>query len=311
MTALTTHTGIGNEVFAIHHLGAFRALAPETIPFFGFLDFIPNVRFITDPELLPVGNLKVLALPHAHSGPTSRNAEAGGDKGSRNTLVGRKVTEMVGEGGFDMIWIHNTVRGSVYSNGRVLENHGVDLCPPSKPSPRRHTGLYEGLGVPIIAGDVHVPQEVGPVTYLGAPHPVRFGDTWLPRFMLFEDEVGLKSISIDAIQKHSLTLTGPESCEDALEEVGGGDQVKIIVRLARDEMGMWQSLRESLFAQAGKVGASIESIAMQCYEETNLPEKEVDLASANLSVKETYDRYCKENLISSRLAEAGSRILGS
>ncbi len=299
-----------SQEFEVYILKGNHDYTEEHLPFFGFLDLLPNVRFISDPELLNVGGTPVLAVPHAHSGPATRFGEAGTDKGSRNTLVGRVVTDMVRQGGFDMIWIHNTVRGSIYSNGKVMENHGVDLTPPSKPSPRRHSGLYEGIGVPIIAGDVHVPQEVGPVTYLGAPHPVCFGDGWLPRFMLFDPQKGLKSIPIDSIQKHSFTLVGPEACEEALEEVGGGDQIKVIVRLAREDMGMWQSIRESLFAQAGRAGATIESISMQCYEETYLPDKNMNPADAELTVRQTYDEYCKENMISTRLSAAGVRILG-
>jgi len=295
--------------FEVYILKGNHDYTEEHLPFFGFLDLLPNVRFISDPELLDVGGTKVLALPHAHHASASRKGEAGTDPGSVNTLVGKKVTTMVADGGFDLIWIHNTVRGSMYSNGRVLENHGVDLTPPSKPSPRRHSGLYEGANVPIIAGDVHVPQQVGPVTYLGAPHPVCFGDSWLPRFMLYDPDSGLRSIAIDSIQKHSLTLVGPEACDDALDAVGGGDQLKIIVRLAREEMGMWQSLREALFSQAAKVGATIEAISMQCYEETFLPDKDVTASDANLSKKETYEVYCQENLVSSRYTEAGSRIL--
>jgi predicted phosphodiesterase len=298
-----------SQDFEVYILKGNHDYTEEHLPFFGFLDLLPNVRFLSSPELIDVGGTSVLAIPHAHSGPATRFGEAGTDQGSRNTLVGRVVTGMVREGGFDMIWIHNTVRGSVYSNGKVMENHGVDLTPPSRPSPRRHSGLYEGAAVPIIAGDVHVPQKVGPVTYLGAPHPVCFGDKWLPRFMVSCPENGLKSIPIDSIQKHSLTLVGPEACEDAFEDVGGGDQIKVIVRLARDEMGMWQSLRESLFKQAARSGGSIESMSMQCYEETFLPDQMRDAVSTEMSIRETYGEYCKENMVSTRLASVGARIL--
>lgn len=295
------------EEFEVYLLKGNHDYSEEHQPFFGFLDLLPNVRFITDPELLNVGGTSVLALPHAHSTTTRRRGEAGGDPGSLNTLTGSRVTQMVADGGYDMMWIHNTVRGSTMSNGRVMEDHGVDLCPPSKPSPRRHTGLYENSGVPIIAGDVHVPQEVGPVTYLGAPHPICFGDNWLPRFMLW-DGSSLKNIHIDSVQKHALVLTGPEACEDALEDVGGGDQVKVLVRLDREDMGKWSSLRESLFSQASAIGASIEAISMQATASSVLPEKDTE-ADLALSKQETYEHYCKENLVSSRLTEVGSRIL--
>lgn len=291
--------------FEVYILKGNHDYTEEHLPFFGFLDLLPNVRFISDPELLDVGGTKVLALPHAHGTSTSRHGEAGGSQGSPNVLTGSKVTGMVDAGGYEMIWIHNTVRGSLMANGRVMENHGVDLCPTE---PRRHTGLYEGAQVPIIAGDVHVPQEVGPVTYLGAPHPVCFGDNWLPRFGLW-DNGEMRFIPIDAVQKHSIEIVGPSAVEGALDDVGGGDQVKVVVRLTRDDMAQWQQIREDLFAQARRANASIESCAMQCLEETFLPDEVVPVEVARLSVRETFDQYVQENMVSDLLAATGRRIL--
>lgn len=291
--------------FEVYILKGNHDYTEEHLPFFGFLDLLPNVRFISDPELLDVGGTKVLALPHAHGTATSRHGEAGGSQGSSNVLTGTKVTSMVDKGGYEMIWIHNTVRGSLMANGRVMENHGVDLCPTE---PRRHTGLYEGAQVPIIAGDVHVPQEVGPVTYLGAPHPVCFGDNWLPRFGLW-DNGEMRFIPIDAVQKHSVEIIGPSAVDGVLDNVGGGDQVKVVCRLAREDMGQWQDIRQTLFSQAQERGASIESISMQCLDETFLPDAKPDASTLRQSAKETYSTYVKENLVSEALAKVGSRIL--
>jgi UDP-2,3-diacylglucosamine pyrophosphatase LpxH len=293
------------QEFEVYILKGNHDYTEEHLPFFGFLDLLPNVRFISDPEVIQVGDSRVLALPHAHSTATSRFGQAGGDQGSLNTLTGRRVTDLVRDEHYDMIWIHNTVRGSTMANGRCMDNHGVDLCPDE---PRRHTGLYEGAQVPIIAGDVHVPQEVGPVTYLGAPHPICFGDTWLPRFILW-DAGELVSIPIDAVQKLAVEIVGPSAVEGALSEVGGGDQVKVTVRLARDDMGQWQDIREDLFRQATAAGASIEAISMQCLDETFIPETHTDAEVVRLTAAETYAAYCKENMVSDSLREVGARII--
>ncbi len=293
------------QEFEVYILKGNHDYTEEHIPFFRFLDLLPNVRFINDPELIEVGGTRVLALPHAHGTATSRNGEAGGAQGSANTLTGSKVVAMAKELDYDMIWIHNTVRGSTMANGRCMDNHGVDLVTQDK---RRHAGVYDGQ-VPIIAGDVHVPQEVGPVTYLGAPHPICFGDDWLPRFILWDGN-SLESVSIDSVQKHAIELIGPSSVEGALDDVGGGDQVKITCRLARDDMGLWQDIRRDLFAQAEARSASIEAVSMQCLDETFLPDHDLSAESSRMTTGEAYNTYVKENMVSEALSEVGARIIG-
>ncbi len=293
------------QEFEVYILKGNHDYTEEHLPFFRFLDLLPNVRFINDPELLDAGGTRVLALPHAHSTATSRNGEAGGAQGSTNTLTGSKVVAMVKDLDYDMIWIHNTVRGSTMANGRCMDNHGVDLVPQDK---RRHAGAYSGQ-VPIIAGDVHVPQEVGPVTYLGAPHPICFGDDWLPRFILWDGD-SMESVSIDSVQKHAVEVIGPSSVTGALDDVGGGDQVKITCRLSREDMGLWQDIRKQLFEQAEARGASIEAVSMQCLDETFLPDQAPVAASARMSRGQAYHTYVKENMVSESLSKVGARIIG-
>ncbi len=298
--------------FEVYILKGNHDYTEEHLPFFKFLDYMPNVRFISDPELVDVGGIRILALPHAHGTTTQRAGEAGGSQASSNILTGTKVTSLVKQGGFDYIWIHNTVRGSLMSNGRVMEKTGVDLCPPTGGDPgkqRRWKGVYEGAGAPILAGDVHVPQEVGPVTYLGAPHPICFGDNWLPRLVLMDSEKGIKSIPIDSIQKHSLTFLGPAEADSDLSEVGNGDQLKIVVMLNRADMGLWAEIRKKLFDAADKRGASIESISMQSVETTFLPESHTNPELARLTRGEAYEAYCKENMVSEDLEVTGQRYM--
>lgn len=299
--------------FEVYMLKGNHDYTEEHMPFFRFLDYMPNVRFICDPELLDVGGINILALPHAHNTTTQRAGEAGGSQASSNVLTGKKVTDLVRKGGYDYIWIHNTVRGSLMSNGRVMENAGVDLCPPTsgqESNRRRWKGVYEGAGVPILAGDVHVPQEVGPVTYLGAPHPICFGDSWLPRLVLMDSDSGIKFIPIDSIQKHSLVFLGPKEADSDLSQVGNSDQLKIVVMLNREDMGQWAEIRQKLFDAAEKRGASIESISMQSVETTFLPESHANHELARLTRRETFQTYCKENLVSESLEETGQRFMG-
>lgn len=65
------------------------------------------------------------------------------------------------------VFMHEHYRGATTPEGHVIPG-GVKR--PRRPSKRTR----------MFAGDIHNPQKVGNVQYLGAPHPVRFGDDFVP-----------------------------------------------------------------------------------------------------------------------------------
>ena len=69
--------------------------------------------------------------------------------------------------GVTMILAHATFTGAVGSNRAPL----AGVAPPSST-------------IPIVSGDVHVPQKIGNVTYVGAPFSIDFGDDYQPRVLL-------------------------------------------------------------------------------------------------------------------------------
>ena len=79
---------------------------------------------------------------------------------------------------YDCIMMHETANRSIVSNGH------------------RVPGIEPNLGVKedclVLSGDVHVPQQVGDIVYVGSPYHVHFGDRFLPRVLHFNSEgVGL------------------------------------------------------------------------------------------------------------------------
>jgi UDP-2,3-diacylglucosamine pyrophosphatase LpxH len=82
----------------------------------------------------------------------------------------------------------------------------------------------------IVSGDVHVPQKIGPVTYVGAPTLHDFGDDYEPRILKLEDNGRLISVKLRTPTKRlievSVTKTGVLDFPDPTS-VRRGDIVKV------------------------------------------------------------------------------------
>lgn len=183
-------------------------------PFFGWLDAIPNVVFVREPAVID-GALFV---------PNGASWASGAAWRSTLGLTGHKA-----------IFAHESFNGCVSSNGTKLD--GIPLATVSK----KRTG-----GSPVISGDIHVPQQLGNVTYVGAPHSVRFGDTYDPRLLLWDSEAntfknlpnpGIRRLVVEFVENDENEWT--TSCE-----IREGDHVKARYIGSQADLPQWPEIRE-------------------------------------------------------------------
>ncbi len=121
------------------------------------------------------------------------------------------------------VFMHATVPGAVVENGQVMENPNFPLLPGR---------------VKFYSGDVHVPQRVRNVTYVGAPHPIRFGDSYPCRMLLLDDGFEVE---------REIILSGPRKLVAAVSGLDGldalatapGDQVKLRFALLAGSLDGW------------------------------------------------------------------------
>jgi hypothetical protein len=139
-------------------------------PFFHFLRRFKRVRWVNKVTMLDLDIGQCLFLPHTRDWETEW------------ALVGDTPD-------LDWIFAHNTFEGSETEYGKKLSGIPTDIFP---------------RGVKVIAGDVHTPQTVGPVTYVGAPYLIDFGDSFVPRALLLKSDGSMKSISLPGPQKRLL-----------------------------------------------------------------------------------------------------------
>jgi DNA repair exonuclease SbcCD nuclease subunit len=229
-----------------------------------------GVLFCTQPLLLTLRDKRIYLIPNQKSQVEFWN-----------------ILESAPEA--DFILMHQTVRGSLASNGMKLQ--GLD--------PER---AKKGSAI-LISGDVHVPQKIGGVTYCGSPHPVHFGDNFKPR-VLFWDGVLLKSIPRTTLKKAVLRIRSVKELSE-LEALTPGDQVKVILELPRSEFSSWEEKRTEIHALAKKQEWEVHGLELR--------EQKNELRAPQLAKRVTpaqmLKAFCKENKIESAIEEIGLKLL--
>jgi calcineurin-like phosphoesterase family protein len=122
-----------------------------------------------------------------------------------------------------VIFMHQTVSGVVV-NGRTLTNAKMPRLP---------------RGVPMYSGDIHTPQKVLGVEYIGAPHQCRFGDDHICRML----ELSPKTFKID----HAMILQPPEKWIVEVKsikelekfKVAEGDMVRVRFTMDAGKVEQW------------------------------------------------------------------------
>lgn len=166
-------------------------------PFFAYLRHLDNVVFITAPCVYKTPGIGIVTwLPH------TRQPEKDWEY----------VTATDAYRHCDVVFAHQTFEGAMVANGKRLSGVPTDLLPHNKP---------------IIAGDIHVPQKVGRVEYVGSPYRIDFGDEWDGRLIRYVDGKRMKDVPVSCTQKRLVVVRKPEDLAKA--EFNRGDLVKVMV----------------------------------------------------------------------------------
>ena len=151
--------------------GNHDGLDPEW-PYFRFLNHFENIFFIKDTAKITIdGSVPLHFYAHGYSSQFVPNPDG-------------------------ISFFHETFRGVVYKTGQVAD--GEHLTSPE----------FEAL---CFSGDIHEPQQVGDVIYVGSQYHTRFGDEFNPRAILLDIiSRDYRSIPVNIGKKITLTVNSPE-----------------------------------------------------------------------------------------------------
>lgn len=209
--------------------------------FFEFANDFPfDIKYISEPT--PRGRL--ILLPH-----TVNPAEAWRGIAWRD---------------FHCALMHVTIAGAITENGfKLTAGQRLPLLP-------RHLKLY--------SGDIHTPQIVRNITYVGAPHPVKFGDRYPCRVLLLDENTFeiAEEVELPATRKHVIEI----SSLDELPTVKPGDRAKIRFRLPSEQIDKWGEIEQQLTIWARDNG--IEIAGTEVIIEGGARELDLDMAPEQL-----------------------------
>lgn len=145
---------------------------------------------------------------------------------------------------YKAIFMHATVTGAVVENGVVMENSHFPILP-------RRARIY--------SGDVHVAQTVGNVVYVGAPHPIKFGDRYPCRMLLLNEETFDVEVEIPlrAVRKVMIDIASVEELQYV--QATHGDQAKIRFKCPSSRIGDWGAIEAAINQWASMKGITIAS----------------------------------------------------
>lgn len=209
----------------------------EDVPFYRFLGHLSRVRWINVPTSLRLRGLgRCLFIPHTTNWPDDLEAKDA-----------------------DWIFCHQTFDGADAGHGRSLPGISHEAFP---------------RGSRVVAGDVHVPQKIGPVTYAGAPCLVDFGDDYDPRVLILDGNK-MRSVPYEGPQKRLVSISS-EDVEDHLESalpgLNAGDVVKVRVDATPDQMIDRAAVRRAVREWGDEVGVNIYATQIVAPRDSGSPE---------------------------------------
>lgn len=201
-----------------------------------------------------------------------------------------------------LIFMHQTITGSKASNGMIMEGLSTEFL---------HTKFGK---TPIISGDIHVPQTIGPVTYVGSPYHVHFGDhSFTPRFMTLDTKTGKTTDHFypNAPKKVRLTIHNPSDLTNY--EFKEFDQIKIDLKLHKSDWVQHEQHKTEIKEFCDKNNLLLKGIMItELDSKTDKDQlikhtKREDVLA--FTPEKVFDNFCAERKIDNNLIQLGKSFL--
>jgi len=235
--------------------------------FFKFLRHIEGIRFISKPtEWHHIG-----LLPHIRGQQEFDEA----------------VRSFKDE--LDFLFIHQCVEGAIAETGARLS--GTSTAAIEENPPR--LGVY--------AGDIHRPQQVGIVTYVGAPYHVRFGDAFDPRVLLLHKNGKSENLHFDCPRKWSLTV---RSADEIIgnKQLFEGDQIKVTIELASEEATEWRTYKQEVIEACRTMKLEVFGVDLKI---NKAKERRRNAVKAKIQPRDVLSAFCTHERVPKDVREAG------
>lgn len=269
----------------IHILVGNHDYIDKNEPYFCFinkLDPSGQIEYITCPtDISTIDDYYICALPHTRTP----------EKDWEDMNIKNK--------GFDYIFMHQTVAGAKASNGIRLEGISNDFI-------KEHM-----KGSIVYSGDVHVPQKIGVVEYVGSPYHVRFGDNFTPRYIIIDkdkDNEPKDYFYAVAPRKIKLTINNVEDLNGY--KFKSGDMVKIDLKLDKSEWVDWKNHKIEIEKWCNKCNIILKGIKVIEREQGSAKKKKIKGTNrTGLSKDQLFDDFCNNRKLDKYRKDIGREFL--
>ncbi len=191
-------------------------------------------------------------------------------------------------------FIHQTVTGAVGNNGVVLDNPKMIKMP-------KHLKVY--------SGDVHTTQTVGNIFYIGAPHPIAFGDNYPPQMVeLTEDFKVSRVIALNTIQKLMLRITDLDELYKI--KTNPSDQARVVFTIPIDALDQWGAIQDHITAWAKTAEIDLFSVEAQIEGDVPTETQNPDTPDMSESTPAHILRlFAESEAIDARMLQTGEELL--
>ena len=248
-------------------------------PFFRFLSRFPHIRYYSSPVQTSRFGHACHFIPH--------------------TTDGNAVLSALQHSSADVLLLHHTFNGAVAGS---VPLEGTDTADVRK------------RGRLILSGDVHMPQVVGPVEYVGAPYHQTFGDSFLPRVGLlsFSDEgVSFTEISTasEFPSKRTVVSASRDELVEQLQLFVPGDSVRVRLSLSKSDFFEFEQLRALAQEQCLSLGLHLHGV--EVLPRKVLMHRRVSSRAPQLAVssEDHFSAYCTRLRISNEVRAVGRTLL--
>lgn len=242
-----------------------------TTPFFKFVSELPKVTWVNSPGIHAFSGMgDVLFLPNTRDYKTDWAGI---------------VFDV------DFVVAHNTFAGTIAESGHELGGVPPSVIP-------KH--------LKVISGDIHKPQDVQHITYVGSPYTIDFGDSFDPRVLLVTNG-RVKSIPCRGPQKRLITAPNVDAVIAKLK-TAGDDIVKLRVTVSADEVTLWPKTKRMLIETAESLGVRLHAIEA-ITEATLTPTKRYTVKTKTKRDDEVLKEYCRDRGTTREFIDEGLSII--
>lgn len=194
------------------------------------------------------------------------------------------------------IFMHQTVEGAkIDGTYTIPKGHDLPVLP----------------AIPIFSGDVHNPQFIKGITYIGCCHPIKFNESWNNRVIVIHDGdfVNFKEIRIAGTKRAILDITSSDELKK-LTSFAKGDQLRIRYTLDPAKMTTWPVEEEAIKSWAASNGIFLASIEASLTGNTLVSESQEQRNELEVMLPEqVIDVFGKTENLSPEVIQMGLQLL--